>query len=430
MKTSRSPLWQIPGSSMFFGLLIIFASGTLGQESSPNPSKEPAISVSTALGDLISPMPSTVPTPSAELPVTKVPTKDTGSDVSSKAPPVSKLLVATVSNKETTSIRTLSLEQHSTTHHLEGEPITERKEMATLKQTKPTDSTTDNRTSAYAEATTTVAATTKAVGKSPTTVGELTSSNITGTSGRSTYLLPRGRKGDKEKSTTPGQRVHVPTTRDPNIKRPETLFTTGTSTVRTPEADTGVTDSPSKGPRRVTVTPTVGGRVSDPVATKSPSKATGGVVAAIILSVLLLLIILVALVCCWRRHRSGSTSFKTAAWAGQAAMLDDSALDKELEQGAVTAGDGDARRATLTTFFGKRQSRVPSVAMEEVVEKGAGDVEEAQRLMGEDASRVSCLEGPGEANGKLPESSVQCAQETEFPPPPADQEQTPPTQLE
>nr|XP_056719968.1 leukosialin [Euleptes europaea] len=429
MKTSSSPLWQIPGYSMFFGFLVIFASGSLGQEPSPQPTKETNISESSTVLGSISVMSTSVPFPSTEVPNTTMTTKDTGSDVSLKAPPVSKVLVATSSNNEKKSISTLALEQHSTSKHLEPVTIPERKETATAKQTKLADNTTDVYTSTDPETTTAVASTltetekTKAVGKSPTAVGESTSSNTTEATVRSTYLLPRSRKGEQETST-PGQ--DDPTARDTGSRRPETQSTIGASTIKASEADIGVTDSPLKGSGAGTAKPTS----NYTNVTPSPSKVSRGVTVAIVLSILLLLVFLVAILFCWRRRHSGSTSFKTAGWAGQADLLDDAGLDKELEQGALTAGEGATRRATLTTFFGKRQSRVPSVAMEEVDKKETGDGEEARPLIDGGASKVSGLEGSGESNGKLPEPAARCSQETEFPPPPANQEQTPPAQPE
>ncbi|XP_060111869.1 leukosialin [Heteronotia binoei] len=391
--------------------------------------------------------PSTVPVISAapnitshptEFPTKKLAATGTDTDVSSKAQPVSTLLVATSINKEATPASTLSPEQLSTLKHSGPGTVKEKKEQpATLKQTKQADTTTDTHSSAKREITTTMTTTlnktetTKVVGKSHTTVGESTSFSTTAaTANVSVGLKPRSTKQEK----TPGQPVPPqgePTTHSTRSTGPKTQDTTGTSTTETSEVNSEGKKDPSKGFRGTTVVSTTETSQSYPMSTASPAKGSKATDVAIVLSILLLLVLLIAFLFCWRRWRhSGSTSFKTAGWAGQAELPDDSGLDKEVEQGALSKGEGDTRRATLTTFFGKRQSRVPSVAMEEVVRKETGDTEEVQCLIDGDVSRVSSLEGSGEANGKLPEPTMQCSQEKEFPPPPAHQEETPPTKLE
>ncbi|XP_015275254.1 PREDICTED: leukosialin [Gekko japonicus] len=454
METSKSPLRQIPGCSMLFGFLILLAHGALGQKTSIEPTREPTTFVASTRVGPISDTSSKVTFRPTEFPTKKLKTTGTGSDATSEAHPVSKLPVATSSNKATTPVGTLSLEQLSTPKHLkphtsnkETTPVStlsleqlstpKHSEPATLKQTKQADTTADNHTSANQETATTVATTpgetetTKVVGKSRTTVGESTSFSTTAAPAGSIGLKPRSTKREKEKSTTPGQHVQGgPTAHDTSSRGPEAQHTTGTSTIKASGDDTGVKDGPSKDFGGVTVTPNVETTHSDPKPTASPAMGRKGVIVAIVLSILLLMVLLIAILLCWRRHHSGSTSFKTAGWAGQVALPDDSGLDKEVEQGAPTAGEGEGRRATLTTFFGRRQSRVPSVAMEEVVQKETGDVEEAQPLIDGDVSKVSSLEGSGEPNGKLPEPTVQQSQEKEFPPPPANQEESPPTQVE
>lgn len=443
MKTSTSPLRQISGCSMFFVFLILFAHGAFGQETSIQPTMESA-----TLGS------SKVPFHPTELPTKKLVTKDTGRDVSSEAPPVSKLLVVTSSHKETnpakptpshkqlstpklsTSKPTLPHKEVSTPKHLEPSTVTEQKEPTKLKQTKEEKTTTGIHTSANPETTTTVTATpdktTKAVKEPHTTVGEPTPFSTTAAAVGSSGLKPRSTKREKEKSTTPGQRVQGnPTVQDTSSRGPETHHTAGTLTTEASEADAGVKGDSGKGSDRVTVAPTSQTSGAGPTSKASPARDSRALTVAIVLTILLLLVLLIAILFCWRRHRhSGSTSFKTAGWAGQAALPDDSGLDKEVEQGTLTAGEGEARRSTLTTFFGKRQSRVPSVAMEELVRNETGDGEETQQLIDGDESGVSSPEGSGEANGKLPEPTVQCSQEKEFPPPPANQEEAPHTQLE
>ncbi|KAL8176623.1 UNVERIFIED_CONTAM: hypothetical protein K2H54_037047 [Gekko kuhli] len=493
MKTSKSPLRQIPGCSMFFGFLILFAHGALGQEASAKPTKEPNTFVPTTVGS-ISETSSKVTFRPTEFPTKELKTMGTDTDATSEAHPVPKLSVITYSNKETTPASARALEQLSTPKHSEpatlkqtkqaeqlstpkhSEPATLKQtkqaeqlstpkhpkphttneettpvstraleqhstpkysEPATLKKTKLADAIADNHTSASQETATTVATTpdetetTKVVGKSHTTVGESTAFSTTATPTGSIGPKPRSTKREKEKSTTPEQHVQGgPAAHDNSSRGPETQHTTGTSTIKASEDDTGVKDGPSKDPGGLTMAPDVETPHPGPKTTPSPSKASKGVIVAIVLIILLLMVLLIAILLCWRRRHSGSTSFKSAGWAGQVALPDDSGLDKEAEQGALTTGEGEGRRATLTTFFGKRQSRVPSVAMEEVVQKETGNVEEAQPLIDGDASKVSGPEGSGEANGKLPEPTVQQSQEKEFPPPPANQEETPPTQVE
>ncbi|XP_061444920.1 leukosialin [Rhineura floridana] len=142
---------------------------------------------------------------------------------------------------------------------------------------------------------------------------------------------------------------------------------------------------------------------SDPTASPS-EKSRLGIIVPIVIFALLLLILLIAFLYCRRRRRSGSTSFN-AGWAEQVAVPDDSGLDGEVEQGAAAAGEGETKRNTLTTFSGKRQSRVPSVAMEEI--GGKEEKEESQKLLHGDAGRASSPEASGEANGKLPELTMQ-----------------------
>lgn len=131
-----------------------------------------------------------------------------------------------------------------------------------------------------------------------------------------------------------------------------------------------------------------------------PRKHDVVLIVAIVLFFLFVLVLVVACLYCRRRRRSGSTSFNAAGWAGQAALPDDTGLDKDVEQGLSGSGERETRRATLTTFFGKRQSRVASIAMEEIDGK---EKEEAQQLIDGDDRRKSSVQGSGEANGKVPE---------------------------
>ncbi|XP_008120001.2 leukosialin [Anolis carolinensis] len=163
---------------------------------------------------------------------------------------------------------------------------------------------------------------------------------------------------------------------------------------------------------------TIGTTVQNPVtvAVGEPKHDTTGANSQgksyllIILAVAFCILCLVAfLVFMYRRHRhrSGSTNFNQAGWAGQVALPDDSALDRDIEAEAVAAsGDGEARRSTLVTFFGKRQSRLPSVAMEDI--SGKKEREECQQLLNSDTGP----EGSGEANGKLSEPTKEVSEKT------------------
>ncbi|ETE72567.1 Muc1, partial [Ophiophagus hannah] len=98
---------------------------------------------------------------------------------------------------------------------------------------------------------------------------------------------------------------------------------------------------------------------------KSPSEKKNSVIILAVVFSILLLIGLLAFLYFRRRHHSGSTSFNSPEWAGQATLPDDTGLDKDVEQQVGSVGEGETRRGTLVTFFGKRQSRVPSIAMED-----------------------------------------------------------------
>ncbi|XP_026567948.1 leukosialin [Pseudonaja textilis] len=143
---------------------------------------------------------------------------------------------------------------------------------------------------------------------------------------------------------------------------------------------------------------------------KSPSeKKNSVIILAIVFSILLLVGLLVFLYFRRRRH-SGSTSFNSPEWAGQATLPDDTGLDKDVEQQVGSVGEGETRRGTLVTFFGKRQSRVPSIAMEEV--SGKGGKEETEKLLCEEAENGSPSEAIGDANGKVPEPLKESSQES------------------
>ncbi|XP_063157422.1 leukosialin [Candoia aspera] len=149
----------------------------------------------------------------------------------------------------------------------------------------------------------------------------------------------------------------------------------------------------------------------------SPGMSTSGknytaIILAIVFSILLLVCLLAFLYCRHRRH-SGSTNFNAPEWAGQAALPDDTGLDKDVEQEVGASGEGETRRGTLVTFFGKRQSRVPSIAMEDI--NGKGGKEETEQLLRGEAGTGSTSEAFGDANGKVPEPHMESSQESQPP---------------
>ncbi|CAM5117267.1 unnamed protein product [Eretmochelys imbricata] len=138
-----------------------------------------------------------------------------------------------------------------------------------------------------------------------------------------------------------------------------------------------------------------------------------------------------------RRRRSGSTSFSAgragpSAWAGPVSLPEERG-EGQAGDGGQQAGPGEARRPTLTTFFGKRHSRVSSVAMEDVAgAKGEGPLSEPLLATGEQGSEPG-PQGAGEANGTVPltpgppSPPPDPPANGEFPlPPPMEQEAVPP----
>uniref|UniRef100_A0A8D0B5S2 Leukosialin n=1 Tax=Salvator merianae TaxID=96440 RepID=A0A8D0B5S2_SALMN len=182
---------------------------------------------------------------------------------------------------------------------------------------------------------------------------------VTSTLGSSPELHPRGKPGSstkgKDRITTPEQQMPDDTKTDASSAVPGSWSTTALAPRRTGETTPGTIARPS-----------------------SADKVK--IIVAIVIAVLLLLLILCVFVYCRRRHRSGSTSFTASEWAGQATVPDDSGLERDAERGTVIVGggEGESRRSTLVTFFGKRQSRTASVAMEEIDRKGDGN--ESQKL--------------------------------------------------
>nr|XP_060636225.1 leukosialin [Anolis sagrei ordinatus] len=179
------------------------------------------------------------------------------------------------------------------------------------------------------------------------------------------------------------------------------------------EEETEMTMEPVKDvPDNITIGTTVHNPVvvaaEDPKPDSTGASSKDNRYLIIILAVAACILCLVAfLAFVYRRHRrrSGSTNFNQAGWAGQVALPDDSALDRDIEAEAVAApGDRETRRSTLVTFFGKRQSRLPSVAMEDI--SGKKEKEECQQLLQSDPGP----EGLGEANGKLSEPTKEVSE--------------------
>ncbi|XP_034275612.1 leukosialin [Pantherophis guttatus] len=146
---------------------------------------------------------------------------------------------------------------------------------------------------------------------------------------------------------------------------------------------------------------------------KGPSEKKHSVIILAVVFTILLLVGLLAFLCFRRRRHSGSTSFNSPEWAGQATLPDDTGLDKDVEQQVGSVGEGETRRGTLVTFFGKRQSRVPSIAMEDV--SGKGGKEETEQLLCREAEIGCPSEAIGDANGKVPEPLKGSSQESPAP---------------
>ncbi|TFJ96151.1 DEAD/DEAH box helicase [Platysternon megacephalum] len=162
----------------------------------------------------------------------------------------------------------------------------------------------------------------------------------------------------------------------------------------------------------------------------------GIIVVLVVVAILVLVLVALALLCRSRR-RSGSTSFSggragPGEWAGPVSLPEERG-EGQAGAGGQQAGPGDARRPTLTTFFGKRHSRVSSVAMEDVAgAKGEGPLSEPLLAAGEPGGDPA-PQGAGEANGTVPlmpgppSPPPDPPANGEFPlPPPMEQEAMPP----
>ncbi|XP_039186229.1 leukosialin isoform X1 [Crotalus tigris] len=154
------------------------------------------------------------------------------------------------------------------------------------------------------------------------------------------------------------------------------------------------------GPFTTLVTSTNNASKSD-TADQSPSETKRPVIILVVVVSILLLVGLIAFLYFRRRRHSGSTSFNAPEWPGQATLPDDTGLDKDVEQQVGAVGEGETRRGTLVTFFGKRQSRVPSIAMEDM--NGKGGMGETEQLLCGEAETGSTSQATGDANGKVSE---------------------------
>ncbi|XP_025032644.1 mucin-2-like [Python bivittatus] len=145
------------------------------------------------------------------------------------------------------------------------------------------------------------------------------------------------------KSTGPRQEETEITMSGPDILQFNPTPVTGS--YHPPHLSTPSTTSVSKAPE-------IGS--SDPSTSKKNHTA---IILAVVFSLLLLAGLLTFLYC-RHRHRSGSTNFNAPEWAGQAALPDDSGLDKDVEHEAGAVGEGEARRGTLVTFFEDKRGDV------------------------------------------------------------------------
>uniref|UniRef100_A0A6J0U5R7 Leukosialin n=1 Tax=Pogona vitticeps TaxID=103695 RepID=A0A6J0U5R7_9SAUR len=240
--------------------------------------------------------------------------------------------------------------------------------------------------------------------------------NTQSTIGQSIIITTKAGIIEKPLTTTGGVKAKVNTTLRSkfDLKPSEKPRPTEKETKRTTTSRQHVPDDNEKTSSTTHSSITVAFNTNGSELNSSEPQSSGnshtGIILAVVFCVLFLLVI-VAFLFRRRQRRSGSTNFNAAGWAGQVALPDDSGLDRDTEQGAVTgpAGEKETRRNTLVTFFGKRQSRVPSVAMEDI--SGKGEQEECQQLLNAGAGTACIPEGTGEANGKLAEGSMKSSQE-------------------
>ncbi|XP_065279244.1 leukosialin [Emys orbicularis] len=173
-----------------------------------------------------------------------------------------------------------------------------------------------------------------------------------------------------------------------------------------------------------------------PTSSSSSSSSTVSIIVVLVVVAILVLALVAMVLHCRKRRRSGSTSFSGRAgpgeWAGPVSLPEEKG-EGQAGDGGQQAGPGEARRPTLTTFFGKRHSRVSSVAMEDVAgAKGEGPLSEPLLAAGEQGGDPT-PQGAGEANGTVPlmpgppSPPPDPPANGEFPlPPPMEQEAMPP----
>ncbi|XP_066484202.1 leukosialin [Tiliqua scincoides] len=397
METTRSPFRQIIHYRIPFAFLVLFTRGVFATtvtvlSTNSTPATLDTTSVTKNGNETGNTTATVMPTSALVMtisestftPSTKHSQNLSSSSPSTKTPVVTQ--VAKTHGKKTSALKAaattpkylhlpIPTNQSHTTKEPGLKPTTDasdlnRSKQITAKQ-KTIDTQTDAATPSGTNATTAIPSATAVVKKAHSTSGaSITSSKITPTS--KSWRHP-GSKGPPGPSTVTGE-ITTPVGKE-REKTPDLSHDHGNS-------ETGET----------TAAP----------GTTAPSGQQSKNVIVIIVIVLFFLLVLVLVAClyCRRRRRSGSTSFNPVEWAGRAALPDDSGLDKDVEQGPLATGDREARRPTLTTFFGKRQSRVASVAMEEIDGK---EREEAQQLIDGNAGRDSRPQGASEANGKVRE---------------------------
>ncbi|XP_026502949.1 leukosialin [Terrapene carolina triunguis] len=255
--------------------------------------------------------------------------------------------------------------------------------------------------------------------------------------GQETQTLP-GRSGQNESAPTERAKAKGIDRSGDNRTVPASTDRTGRYRENQP--------TPELSPSALSPTPPVNKKpdskapAPSPTPTSTTSSSTRqlpvGIIVVLVVVAILVLALLALALHCRKRRRSGSTSFSGRAgpgeWAGPVSLPEEKG-EGQAGDGGQQAGPGEARRPTLTTFFGKRHSRVSSVAMEDVAgAKGEGPLSEPLLAAGEQGGDPT-LQGAGEANGTLPlmpgppSPPPDPPANGEFPlPPPMEQEAMPP----
>uniref|UniRef100_A0A8C3HFF4 Leukosialin n=1 Tax=Chrysemys picta bellii TaxID=8478 RepID=A0A8C3HFF4_CHRPI len=229
---------------------------------------------------------------------------------------------------------------------------------------------------------------TAAGGKQPVT--NLTREGRTGQAGRvpgspgpeqETQTLP-GRSGQNESAPTePAKAKGIDQSGD-NRTVPASTARTGGYWENQP--------TPELSPSALPPAPPVNEKTNSKAPTPTPTPTRQlhvGIIVVLVVVAILVLALLAMVLHCRKRRRSGSTSFSGRAgpgeWAGPVSLPEEKG-EGQAGDGGQQAGPGEARRPTLTTFFGKRHSRVSSVAMEDVAgAKGEGPLSEPLLAAGE-----------------------------------------------